>query len=130
MRFVLAALVVVLLLPGCCRKSVSVKSLLGMEKVEVTYLREDGTWICADSLSWTDRSWYRELRFDTDGDGKWNYLYGEVYDDVAGWIWIPTSVRINPEEEPELAKQKEHLVGESEDPPCQPSLDDFGYKRK
>ena len=130
MRFLLVLLVIALLFSGCSRKAVSVKGLLGMEDIEVTYLLEDGRWVSADSLSWSDRTWYRELKFDTDSDGEWNYLYDEVYDDLGGWIWIPTSVRINPEEEPELAAQKKHLVLEREDPPPQPGLDDFGYRRR
>ncbi len=130
MRFLLVLLVLGLLLPGCSHRAVSVKGLLGMEKVDVVYLLEDGTWVSADSLSWSDRSWYRELKFDTDRDGEWNYLYCEVYDDLGGWTWIPSSVRVNPDEEPELAKQKKYLVADREDPPSTPGLDDFGYKRR
>jgi hypothetical protein len=130
MRFLLIFVVIGLLLPGCSQRAVSVKGLLGMEKIEVAYLVEDGRWVSADSLGWSDRSWYRELKFDTDSDGEWNYLYFEVYDDLGGWTWIPSSVRINPDEEPELAKQKKYLVAEREDPPCTPGLDDFGYQRR
>lgn len=130
MRFVLVLVVIGLLFPGCSHKAVSVKGLLGMEDIEVAYLLEDGRWVSADSLSWSDRTWYRELKFDTDNDGEWNYLYGEIYDDLGGWVWIPTSVRINPEEEPELAEQKKYLVAEQEEPPSQPGLDDFGYNRR
>jgi hypothetical protein len=104
--------------------------MLGMEEVAVAYLLSDGRWVSADSLGWSDRSWYRELRFDTDGDGQWNYLYCEVYDDLGGWTWIPSTVRVNPDEEPELAEQKQHLVAEREDPPSGPGLDDFGYQRR
>jgi hypothetical protein len=117
------------LLVGCSHNTTSLSAWLGTEKVEVRYLMSDGTWINADSLSWSDRSWYRELRFDTDGDGVWNYLYAEVYDDVAGWIWIPSTARVNPEEEPELARDRRYLIRCQDDPPCQPSLDDFGYGR-
>ena len=130
MRSWLLALVIGLLLSGCSPSAVSLKGLLGMEEVEVAYLLDDGTWIPADSLGWSSRTWYRELRFDTDGDGEWNYLYGEVYDDLGGWTWIPTSVRVNPAEEPELAERKKYLVAEREEPPGGPGLDDFGYRRR
>ena len=130
MRFLLALIVIGLLLPGCSQNAVSLKGMLGMEHVEVSYLLEDGSWVSADSLGWSARSWYRELRFDTDCDGDWNYLYCEVYDDLGGWTWLPSSVRINPCEEPELAAQKKHLVAERPDPPRRPGLDDFGYQRR
>ncbi len=129
MKQVALILIVLTPLSGCSMRSVSLKSMMGLERVEVRYLLNDGRWVPEDSLSWTDRSWYRELRFDTDGDGKWNYLYAEVYDDVAGWTWIPSSARINPEEEPELARTKRYLVRDRDAPPVQPSLDDFGYDR-
>jgi hypothetical protein len=106
------------------------KSLLGKEDVEVRYLLSDGRWVRQDSLSWSHKSFYRELRFDTDGNGRWNYLYAEVYDDVAGWTWIPSSARVNPREEPHVARTKRHLVREREIPPCQPGLDDFGYRQQ
>ena len=127
MRLVLALVLGVVMLPSCAHRATSMKSMMGMENVEVSYLVGDGRWVCEDSLSWSDRSFYRELRFDTDGDGSWNYLYAEVYDDVAGWTWIPSTARVNPEEEPELARTKRHLVRESESPPSEPSIDDFGY---
>jgi hypothetical protein len=130
MRSVIVLVMIGLLFSGCSPKAVSLKSLLGMEKVEVRYLLDDGTWVSADSLGWSSRTWYRELRFDTDCDGEWNYLYAEVYDDLGGWTWIPTSVRINPEEEPDLAERKRHLVADREDPPGEPGLDDFGYRRR
>jgi hypothetical protein len=130
MRTLFVLIVIGLLLSGCSQKAVSVKSMLGMERIEVTYLRADGKWVSADSLGWSDRSWYRELRFDTDMDGDWNYLYCEVYDDLGGWTWIPSSVRVNPDEEPELAKKKKHLVAEREEPPHSPGTDDFGYTRR
>jgi hypothetical protein len=95
--------------------------------VEVRYRMDDGTWKAPDSLSWSDRSWYRELRFDTDGDGAWNYLYAEIYDDVAGWTWVPSSVRVNPDEEPDLARTKRYLVREKDVPARSPGVDDFGY---
>ena len=130
MRILPVLLAIGLLLPGCSQNAVSVKGMLGMEEVEVAYLLDDGRWVSADSLAWSDRSWYRELKFDTDRDGEWNYLYCEVYDDLGGWVWLPSSVRINPREEPELAAQKKHLVAERQDPPCRPGLDDFGYQRR
>jgi len=130
MRFLPIVLIIGLLLPGCSQRAVTVQGMLGMEEVEVAYLLGDGTWVCADSLQWSDRSWYRELRFDTDCDGEWNYLYCELYDDLGGWTWIPSTVRVNPEEEPELARQKKHLVAAREDPPSRPGLDDFGYRRR
>ena len=130
MRLILLLLLLALALPGCASKAVSVKGMMGMESVEVNYLRADGRWMPEDSLSWLDRSCYRELRFDTDGDGKWNYLYAEVYDDIAGWTWIPSTARVNPEEEPDLARTKKYLVREHEVPPHRPSIDDFGYARQ
>lgn len=126
MRLVPILIIAALALPGCARKAVSIKGLLGRESVEVSYLLDDGRWVPEDSLSWSDRSWYRQLRFDTDNDGEWNYLYAEVYDDIAGWTWIPSTARVNPEEEPALAR-KQHLVREQDAPPHQPGLDDFGY---
>ena len=130
MRLVLIAIVLALGFTGCGHSAVSVIGLIGMETVETAYLLDDGRWVCSDSLSWSDRSWYRELRFDTDGNGEWNYLYAEVYDDVAGWTWLPSTVRINPQEEPDLARTKHHLVREQDAPPCQPGLDDFGYTQQ
>lgn len=130
MRLVSVAIVLILTLTGCGHRAVSVSALIGMDPVEALYLLNDGRWVCADSLSWSDRSWYRELRFDTDGNGVWNYLYAEVYDDVAGWTWLPYTVRINPLEEPDLARTKRHLVRERDAPPCQPGLDDFGYTKQ
>jgi hypothetical protein len=130
MRFLLVLPVIGLLLSGCSQNTVSVKGMLGMEEVEVAYLLGDGRWVSADSLGWSDRSWYRELKFDTDRDGEWNYLYCELYDDLGGWTWIPSSVRINPDEEPELAAQKKYLVADKETPPSQPGIDDFGYQRR
>ena len=130
MRLTLSAvLILIFSLSGCAHRAVSMGSLLGTEKVEASYLLVDGGWVSEDSLSWSDRSWYRELRFDTDGDGAWNYLYAEVYDDIAGWTWIPSSARVNPEEEPDLARTKRYLVRDRETPPRQPSLDDFGYQK-
>lgn len=127
MRWTVPLVTLILIVAGCSHNAVSLKEMLGGEDVEVAYLLGDGRWISADSISWSDRSWYRELRFDTDGDGEWNYLYAEVFDDVAGWTWIPSSTRVNPEEEPELAERKRYLVRDRDLPPCQPSLDDFGY---
>lgn len=130
MRLTLVLLITVMVLSSCAHRATSMKSLLGMENVEVRYLLSDGRWVRQDSLSWSHRSFYRELRFDTDGNGRWNYLYAEVYDDVAGWTWIPSSARVNPWEEPHVARTKRHLVGEREIPPCQPGLDDFGYRQQ
>ncbi len=130
MRQILVLLAIAVILPGCGHRATSLQSLMGMESVEVVYLLDDGRWVCQDSLSWSQRSFYRELRFDTDGDGRWNYLYAEVYDDVAGWTWIPSSARVNPGEEPHVARTKRHLVREREIPPRQPSLDDFGYRQQ
>ena len=128
MRLIVATvLILILSLPGCLHRAVTMSNLLGKEEIEASYLLADGAWVPDDSLSWSDRSWYRELRFDTDGDGTWNYLYAEVYDDISGWTWIPSSARINPEEEPELARTKRYLVRDKITPPRQPSLDDFGY---
>ena len=121
------SLVALIIFAGCSHNAVSLMDMLGGEDVEVAYLLGDGRWVSADSISWSDRSWYRELRFDTDGDGKWNYLYAEVFDDVAGWTWIPSSARVNPEEEPELAERKRYLIRDRDLPPSQASLDDFGY---
>ena len=126
----LIVLVVLLALLGCTRRSVTVRGLLGAERIEATYLLPDGRWVPADSLRWSDRSWYRQLCFDTDGDGEWNYLYCEVHDDVAGWVWIPSTTRVNPDEEPELARRKKHLISSPQNPPSEPSVDDFGYKRQ
>jgi hypothetical protein len=130
MRVVPVLLAAALLVAGCSHKALTVSGLIGLEKIEVTYLLKDGRWVDADSLKWSDRTWYRELRFDTDGDGEWNYLYGEVYDDLGGWTWIPSSVRVNPKEEPELARQRKYLVAERAAPPAAPGLDDFGYERR
>ena len=130
MRLTLVLLITAIILPGCAHRATSMKSLLGMENIEVRYLLSDGRWVRQDSLSWSDKSFYRELRFDTDGNGRWNYLYAEVYDDVAGWTWIPSSARVNPREEPHVARTKRHLVKEREIPPCQPGLDDFGYRQQ
>jgi hypothetical protein len=130
MRVVILLLMAGMLLAGCSHKAVSLSGLVGWEEVEVTYLLDDGRWVRADSLRWSDRTWYRELKFDTDGDGIWNYLYGEVYDDLGGWTWNPASVRVNPDEEPELARKKKYLVADREEPPSEPGLDDFGYKRR
>jgi hypothetical protein len=113
-----------LLLTACSHNLIA---LTGTKDAEVLYLSDDGRWVPPDSLSWSDRCWYREIRFDTDGDGKWNYLYAEIYDDVAGWTWIPSSARVNPEEEPEVARSKKYLVRERDVPPRGPTLDDFGY---
>jgi hypothetical protein len=130
MRLTLVLLITVMILPSCAHRATSMKSLLGKEDVEVRYLLSDGRWVRQDSLSWSHKSFYRELRFDTDGNGRWNYLYAEVYDDVAGWTWIPSSARVNPREEPHVARTKRHLVREREIPPCQPGLDDFGYRQQ
>ncbi|HEC83545.1 MAG TPA: hypothetical protein ENI46_03540 [Firmicutes bacterium] len=128
-RLILVAVLAAMVTSGCSSRAVSLKSMMGFEHVDVYYLVGD-RWVPEDSLSWFDRSWYRELRFDTDGDGEWNYLYAEVYDDVAGWTWIPSSARINPQQEPELARTKRYLVRDRDAPPVQPSLDDFGYERR
>jgi hypothetical protein len=130
MRLVIGIVTTGLLLFGCSPKAVTVSGLVGMEQIEVSYLLDTGRWVPADSLKWSDRSWYRELKFDTDADGEWNYLYGEIYDDLGGWTWLPSSVRVNPEEEPELARQKKYLVEDREEPPSGPGLDDFGYRRR
>ncbi len=130
MRISIVVLVALLALYSCSPNTVSLSSLVGTERVEVRYMLPDGTWVPADSLRWTQRTWYRQLRFDTDGDGVWNYLYCEVFDDVAGWVWIPSTTRVNPEEEPELARQKKYLVSPEEKPPKRPGVDDFGYPIK
>ena len=129
-RRLLWALVVLLAAVSCSHNVITMDCLLRQQTIEARYLRSDGRWVPADSLSWRDRCWYRELRFDTDGDGEWNYLYGEIYDDVAGWVWVPSSARINPEEEPDLAARKRHLARQPGEAPCDPSLDDFGYPRR
>ena len=99
--------------------------------VEVYYQKPNGEIVSADSLKWYERSWHRQLIFDDDCDGIPDYSYWELYDDVAGWIWLHWTVRINPEENPDLARKKPWLVAPKDTiMPSSPSLDDFGYKKR